>query len=1035
MATAATTTAATTAGARSATAPAATRGNAQPGTPPAGLPRAAASPHGAPRPISRRNGGPTRPRVRAPFAWPTPPLAHYPLPAPLEAVEPCEVEGLAGNLISGLLTGFDAVEGVVHLTLPPDTAVLPVRLSQLRRVTIKRPLLPIDDGEPALEAGIVLSAPQTAPGHLAADRQLGGALLEQAERLPYVVNLAGGGELRGHTLGCVETDLGLFVFTPQGDKGELERILYPRGAWDSYQLGERIGTLLVEQQAVSAQAVEETAREQQQLRGQRLGDVLLARNVVTPDQLLAALDRQARMPMVRLGEALVSLGSITETQLQDALRAQQADRSVSLGELLLRRELVTHTDLQSALARKMGYPLVDVARFVPDESALRLLDPQTALRLRALPLMKRGGRLVVALQDPGRRAQIDELQAITHCPIAPALASEAELLPAIASAYRRLDPSSSEVVAAALRAATQAGDLVSWSNSTLDGAPSTAPAPDSRQALAAMTASGTLSADLSAAPGGSAKPTSSASSAGAAAAKTVGADASTSALTKAGGRANGANAKVDAGTTSGLAPDGSAGGAPRPSGAAAPAATMAPGSGRSGVPLSMVPPKLSLTASLTSAGQGKGENPLVSALGQMLLDAMQRDATALHIEVRPGNEPLRVRMRVDERLIALCDLPVAWRATLVARIKSLCELDVTETRKPQQGRLLLSRVLPTQKLPRELRDCAGAALKAVTLPTSDGLEDMVLHLPTRTRALGLEQLGLAGEGLDQLSELLEQHSGLVLCAGAPRSGRSTTLHAMAANLLTPERRVWSVEEKLRHVLPDLRQSEFNPRQPGACEAALHALRDADADVVLIDELRDAGAARVALDLALSGRLVLAVVPARGAYDAVSRLIEQGVPSQDLAEALLGVHHQRLVKRLCSHCRMSRGAKDSEVEDWLGQVLHGQFAEDPLRYEQARAALRADWGDRYGREGRLRRYQSPGCERCQQSGWRGRVALHELSVNGRDLRRLIRASAPPWHFERLALQQAESEGHRSLRQDAVEKMLAGLISSEQMREIV
>jgi type II secretory ATPase GspE/PulE/Tfp pilus assembly ATPase PilB-like protein len=451
--------------------------------------------------------------------------------------------------------------------------------------------------------------------------------------------------------------------------------------------------------------------------------------------------------------------------------------------------------------------------------------------------------------------------------------------------------------------------------------------------------------------------------------------------------------------------------------------------------MSMVPPKLSLTAGLASAVQGKGDNPLVSALGQMLLDAMQRDATALHIEVRPGNEPLRVRMRVDERLIALCDLPVAWRATLVARIKSLCELDVTETRKPQQGRLLLSRVLPTQKLPREMRDCAGAALKAVTLPTSDGLEDMVLHLPTRTRALGLEQLGLAGEGLDRLSELLEQHSGLILCAGAPRSGRSTTLHAMAATLLTPDRRIWSVEEKLRHVLPDLRQSEFNPRQPGGCESALHALRDADADVVLIDELRDPGAARVALDLALSGRLVLAAVPARGAYDAVSRLIEQGVPSQDLAEALLGVHHQRLVKRLCSHCRMSRGAKDSEVEDWLGQVLHGQFAEDPLRYEQARAALRAEWGDRYGRDGRLRRFQSPGCERCQQSGWRGRVALHELSVNGRDLRRLIRASAPPWHFERLALQQAESEGHRSLRQDAVEKMLAGLISTEQMREIV
>jgi type II secretory ATPase GspE/PulE/Tfp pilus assembly ATPase PilB-like protein len=1005
-----------------------------PATTPSGPPKAAAGPHGAPRPITRRHGGATRSRVRAPFAWPTPPLAHYPLPAPLEASEPCEVEGLAGNLITGMLTGFDAVEGVLHLSLPPDTAVLPVRLSQLRRITIKRPLLPIDDGEPALEAGSALSAPLTAPGHLAADRQLGGALLEQAERLPYLINLAGGTVLQGHTLGCVETDLGLFVFTPRGDKGELQRTLYPRGAWESYQLGERIGTLLVEHQAVSEQAVEETAREQQQMRGQRLGDVLLARNVVTPEQLLAALDKQARMPMVRLGEALVSLSSITEEQLQDALRAQQADRSISLGELLLRRELVTQADLQSALARKMGYPLVDLARFTPDEAALRLLDPQTALRLRALPLMKRGGRLVVALQDPGRRAQIDELQAITHCPIAPALASESELLPAIASAYRRLDPSASEVVSAALRAATQFGELSNWSTSNLDDAASAGQGSE--------TTGTSIAAPLASAPG--ALPAATAGPAKSTAGASVGAPASSAASTGARGAApTSPQASGKAGGTT-LAPAQPAVGAAPGAASTRTTATAAPvggeatstsagargGSAGAGASARPAPP-----VGLSSGPQLKGDNPLVSALGQMLLDAMQRDATALHIEVRPGNEPLRVRMRVDERLIALCDLPVAWRATLVARIKSLCELDVTETRKPQQGRLLMSRVLPTQKLPRELRDCAGTALKAVTLPTSDGLEDMVLHLPTRTRALALEQLGLAGDGLDELSELLEQHSGLILCAGAPRSGRSTTLHAMAANLLTPERRIWSVEEKLRHVLPDLRQSEFNSRQPGACEAAVQALRDADADVVLIDELRDAGAARAALDLALSGRLVLAAVPARGAYDAVSRMIEQGVPSHDLAEALLGVHHQRLVKRLCSHCRMSRSAKDSEVEDWLGLVLHGQFADDPLRFEQARAALRAEWGDRFGRDGRLRRYQSPGCERCQASGWRGRVALHELSVNNRELRRLIRASAPPWHFERLALQQAESEGHRSLRQDAVEKMLAGLISVEQMREIV
>jgi type II secretory ATPase GspE/PulE/Tfp pilus assembly ATPase PilB-like protein len=142
----------------------------------------------------------------------------------------------------------------------------------------------------------------------------------------------------------------------------------------------------------------------------------------------------------------------------------------------------------------------------------------------------------------------------------------------------------------------------------------------------------------------------------------------------------------------------------------------------------------------------------------------------------------------------------------------------------------------------------------------------------------------------------------------------------------------------------------------------------------------------------------------------------------------------MARRLCSHCRMSRAAKDGELDDWLGLVLHGQYTDDPMRYEQARAALRADWIDRFGRDGRLRRFQSPGCERCEHSGWRGRVVLHELSINNRELRRLIRASAPPWHFERLAVRQAETEGHRSMRQDALEKMLGGLISLEQMLEM-
>jgi type II secretory ATPase GspE/PulE/Tfp pilus assembly ATPase PilB-like protein len=254
------------------------------------------------------------------------------------------------------------------------------------------------------------------------------------------------------------------------------------------------------------------------------------------------------------------------------------------------------------------------------------------------------------------------------------------------------------------------------------------------------------------------------------------------------------------------------------------------------------------------------------------------------------------------------------------------------------------------------------------------------------------------------------------------------MHALLAHLTLPERRIWTAEERIDLLQPELRQVEINPALWGYTQA-LQAFRQADADIIMLDDLREPGAAREAVELAQSGRLVIAGLPGRSAAEALARLIESsGVSPHDLADALCGVHAQQLLRRICSHCRMSRAAKDSEVQEWLDAALPHVPGEAPP--PAVVDAQQRDWVERYGRDGRLRRYHSPGCPRCNHSGYRSRSAVHELLLPSADLRRLIRASAPAWHLQR----QAVRDGLRSLHQDALEKMLAGITTHDEVRSV-
>ena len=820
--------------------------------------------------------------LREPFAWPTPALASY--PAPVCAIEPerCEIEGLNGRILPGRLLHFSPDDGVVLLKTPGTRTPMTLRFGQFQRLTLLSPLSPL----------------ASALGASDADGD-GDPLLERAA-VPFRVHRREGEPMEGLSASPRQEPYGLFLFEPVDALGRLRRHFIPQEACLAVELGERIGELLVQQQATTRDAVEAAALEQAALRAKKLGDMLVERQIVSPDQLVKAIEQQSRMPLVRIGEALVALGFITQTALDDALQQQRGDRSLPLGELLVSKGLVSREHLQLALSRKMGYPVVDVRQFPVEPEALAKVPYHIAQRQGALPLLLRGSRLVLALDDPSRRQAIDEIEFISQCSVVPVLARVLELPGAIDRVYDRLGLSAWDPV----------GSL------TMDRVPD-AEQRDANELLATLE------------------------------------------MEQHGGAGQRREAEEPA--------------------------------------------------------IEQSDNSLVKLINQMILEAQAQRVSDIHVECQPGREKVRIRFRKDGQLRPYLELPHTYRAAVIARLKIMCDLDISERRKPQDGKIAFGKFHTGSKL----------ELRLATIPTHGGLEDAVLRLLTSAKPLPLDKLNLAPANLAGLMDAMQRPYGMLLCVGPTGSGKTTTLHSAMGHINTPERKIWTAEDPIEITQPGLRQVQVNAKIDWTFAKALRAFLRADPDVVMVGEIRDAETAQVAVEASLTGHLVLSTLHTNSAAETVTRLLDMGMDPFNFADSLLGVLAQRLVRRLCTQCRVARDASDEEVEEWLGDHLHA-FVDEAQR--PSREDVLADWRARHAHNGRLKFHHSPGCDSCDGTGFSGRLAIHELLRVSRPVRQLIQTGARAEQILRTAM----AEGLRTLRQDGIEKVLAGLTSIEEVR---
>lgn len=415
------------------------------------------------------------------------------------------------------------------------------------------------------------------------------------------------------------------------------------------------------------------------------------------------------------------------------------------------------------------------------------------------------------------------------------------------------------------------------------------------------------------------------------------------------------------------------------------------------------------------------DHVVVRLVNKLILDAINLGISDIHIEPQLDKRPSRVRMRRDGQLIQHAEFPSNLHRAVVSRIKVMASMDMTSSMKPQDGKIDFSRF---GKVKLELR--------VATIPTLNGREDVVMRLLQRGDPIPLADMQLTPEIETQLRALIHRPFGIFLVCGPTGSGKTTTLHSVLIELNSTERKIWTAEDPVEITQPGLRQVPIDTRKGFTFAAALRAFLRADPDVIMIGEMRDEETAEMAIKASLTGHLVLSTLHTNTAPDSVARLLDMGMDPFNFSDALQGVLAQRLVRRLCAHCREPYPPDEDERRRLAAMYLSDFISsEAPGMAPPTEAELLRDWRRRFaGEDGKLRLFRAKGCPECDKTGYKGRIAVHELLAASRRIRGLIAVRAP---ISELRLH-AMSEGMRTLRQDGIFKILAGETDLAQLKTL-
>jgi type II secretory ATPase GspE/PulE/Tfp pilus assembly ATPase PilB-like protein len=415
------------------------------------------------------------------------------------------------------------------------------------------------------------------------------------------------------------------------------------------------------------------------------------------------------------------------------------------------------------------------------------------------------------------------------------------------------------------------------------------------------------------------------------------------------------------------------------------------------------------------------DNELVKLVNKVIIDAYNQGVSDIHIEPYPGKAKTEIRFRRDGNLQPYIEVPASYRNALAARLKIMCDLDISEKRKPQDGKIKFKKFGPLD-----------IELRVATIPTAGGVEDVVMRILAAGEPIPLEKMGFTSHNLEELQKAVGKPYGLFFVCGPTGSGKTTTLHSVLKYLNTPDTKIWTAEDPVEITQKGLRQVQVNKKAGLDFAAVMKAFLRADPDIIMVGEMRDKETTGTGIEASLTGHLVFATLHTNSAPESIIRLLDMGMDPFNFSDALLGILAQRLARRMCS-CKQPYNPDGAELKSFLQEYCDElqnttTFKKDP---KSAMEGVYRDWVKTYGNEkGQLTLYKAVGCDKCGGSGMKGRCGLHELLIATDPLKKLIAEKARVSEMLAVALE----EGMRTLKQDGMEKCLSGMTTLKEVRSV-
>jgi len=396
------------------------------------------------------------------------------------------------------------------------------------------------------------------------------------------------------------------------------------------------------------------------------------------------------------------------------------------------------------------------------------------------------------------------------------------------------------------------------------------------------------------------------------------------------------------------------------------------------------------------------DSAIVQLANKIILDANERGASDIHVEPYPGKKNTEIRFRVDGVCHLYQTVPYNYRAAIVSRLKIMADLDIAERRKPQDGKIKFKKF-----------GAKNIELRVATVPTAGSLEDVVMRILHSGEPLPLDKIGLSKKNFENFLTIVTKPYGLIFLCGPTGSGKTTTLHSALGYINRPDIKIWTAEDPVEITQVGLRQVQIHHKIGFDFATAMRSFLRSDPDVIMVGEMRDKETTHIGIEASLTGHLVFSTLHTNSAPESITRLLDLGMDPFNFADAILGIMAQRLVRTLCKKCKQAYNPSQAEYDELVREYGSEAFEKVNLPFSKD-----------------LTLYRANGCPDCNNSGYQGRMGLHELLMGTDEVKKLIQIKASMDQIRDRAVK----DGMTTLKQDGVEKVFSGQTDLLQVRKV-